>query len=190
MKKAEIRELYSKKRLALSEAEYGQLNFQLYQVFFSQVDLSFIKTLHVFLPIPSKKEVDTWLIIDRIRREFPHIRLVVPKVNPESGALDNFYFEGLHQLSTNTWGIQEPKQGLPVEPQKIDMVLIPLLAFDKTGHRVGYGKGFYDKFLTTCRPDCIKIGLSLFEATDQINDKNVFDIQLNACITPAGVARF
>ncbi|HET9053852.1 MAG TPA: 5-formyltetrahydrofolate cyclo-ligase, partial [Cyclobacteriaceae bacterium] len=87
MKKAEIRELYSKKRLALSEAEYSQLNFQLYQVFFSQVDLSFIKAMHVFLPISSKKEVDTWLIIDRIRREFPHIRLVVPKVNSQSSTL-------------------------------------------------------------------------------------------------------
>jgi len=131
MTKQELRKLYFQKRQALSEAEYGQLTFQLYQNFFSTIDLSFIKVLHTFLPIISKKEVDTWLIIDRIKREFPHIRISIPKVNSQTGVFDSFYFEGLHQLATNTGGIQEPKQGIPTEPERIDLVLIPLLAYDK-----------------------------------------------------------
>jgi 5-formyltetrahydrofolate cyclo-ligase len=190
MTKRELRKLYLQKREALSEAKYGQLTFQLYQNFFSSIDLSFIKVLHTFLPIAAKKEVDTWLIIDRIKREFPHIRISIPKVNSQTGVFDSFYFEGLHQLTTNEWGIQEPKQGIPTEPEKVDLVLIPLLAYDKKGHRVGYGKGFYDKFLATCRPDCKKIGLSLFEAQEKIADVKDFDVQMDHCITPHAVINF
>lgn len=190
MTKQELRKLYLQKRQALSEAQYGQLNFQLYQNFFSHIDLSFIHTLHTFLPITERKEVDTWLIIDRIKREFPHIRISIPKVNTQTGVFDSFYFEGLHQLATNEWGIQEPKQGIPTEPEKIDLVLIPLLAYDKKGNRVGYGKGFYDKFLATCRPDCKKIGLSLFEAEEKITDVSDLDIKMNQCITPAAIVNF
>src|SRR5688572_21205866 len=105
MTKQELRKIYLEKRQALPEAEYAQRNFQLYQNFFSTVDLSFIKVLHTFLPIPSKREVDTWLIIDRIKREYPHIRISIPKVSTQTNALENFYFEGLHQLVTNAWGI-------------------------------------------------------------------------------------
>lgn len=190
MTKQELRTLYLQKRQALSVAEYGQLMFQLYQNFFSNIDLSFINVLHTFLPITEKKEVDTWLIIDRIKREFPHIRISIPKVNAQTGVFDSFYFEGLHQLGTNTWGIQEPKQGIPTEPEKINLVLIPLLAYDKNGHRVGYGKGFYDKFLTTCRPDCKKIGLSLFEAEEKIKDVSDLDVRMDQCITPRKVITF
>lgn len=190
MTKQELRKIYTQKRAALSEAQYGQLNFQLYQNFFSTVDLSFVKVLHTFLPIIKKKEVDTWLILDRIRREFPHVRISIPKVNSETGVFDSFYFEGLHQLAMNELGIQEPKQGIPTEPDKIDIVLIPLLAYDKHGNRVGYGKGFYDKFLATCRPDCQKIGLSHFGAEEKISDANKTDVKLDSCITPSDVIRF
>ncbi len=183
MKKQELREIYLNKRLALSEAEYNQLSFQLYQNFFANTDLSFIKVLHTFLPITSKKEPDTWLIIDRIRREYPHIRISIPKVNNQTGDLENFYFEGLHQLATNEWGIQEPKQGIPTEPEKIDMVLVPLLVFDELGHRVGYGKGYYDRFLKTCSPKTQKIGVSFFPPLSKINHED-YDIKLNSVITP------
>jgi len=190
MTKQELRQLYLQKRQALSEAEYAQLNFQLYQNFFSTIDLSFAKVLHTFLPIHSKKEVDTWLIIDRIRREYPHIRISIPKVNRKKNELENFYFEGLHQLATNDWGIQEPKQGIPTESQKIDMVLVPLLAFDQSGHRVGYGKGYYDKFLITCKSGCKKIGLSHFVALNTIDEIDSKDIRLDIVVTPAGISNF
>lgn len=190
MTKQELKKVYLQKRQALSEAEYAHLNFRLYQHFFSTVDLTFATVLHTFLPILSKKEVDTWLIIDRIRTEYPHIRISIPKVNGKTGELENFYFEGLHQLATNEWGIQEPKQGIPTESQKIDMVLVPLLAFDQSGHRVGYGKGYYDKLLKTCKPTCKKIGLSLFTAEEKIADTNSSDIALNQCITPTQIFNF
>ncbi|MDP2160837.1 MAG: 5-formyltetrahydrofolate cyclo-ligase, partial [Flavobacterium sp.] len=90
----------------------------------------------------------------------------------------------------NDYGIPEPVDGLEVPVAKIDVVFVPLLAYDKNGHRVGYGKGFYDRFLSECKPTTIKIGLSFFEPEDLIEDVFESDIQLNYCITPQTIYIF
>jgi 5-formyltetrahydrofolate cyclo-ligase len=182
MTKAQLRKIYLQKRLDLTQAECLQLSRQLCEQFFFCIDVSLVKVLHIFLPIEKKNEPNTWLIIDRLRREFPNVRLSIPKTN---GTMENFYFEGLHQLETNAWGIAEPKQGIPTPTEKIDVVLVPLVAFDSTGHRVGYGKGYYDRFLASCRTDCKKIGISFFEPVDLIDDTTDTDIKLNGFLTPS-----
>ncbi len=88
------------------------------------------------------------------------------------------------ELMHNDYGIEEPSGGNKVMENEIDLILVPLLAFDKYGFRVGYGKGYYDKFLFQCRKDSIKIGLSYFDPVDEIEDINSFDIPLNYCVTP------
>ncbi|CAN5350337.1 5-formyltetrahydrofolate cyclo-ligase [soil metagenome] len=189
MNKQEIRTLYLDKRKKLTPAECAQLNLQLYNLFFSSFDLSFITVLHSYLPLQKSNEPDTWLIIDRIKREFPHIRISIPRIGADH-QLENFYFEGFHQLQVNSWGIQEPKQGVPTPSEKIDMVIVPLLAYDKIGQRVGYGKGFYDRFLQNCKEDCKKIGLSFFEEVDEISGTDAFDVRLDSCINPSGIEFF
>lgn len=188
MTKSELRKVYADRRLALGEGEVFQLSRQICDLFFASVDLSMIKILHCYLPIENKKEPDTWQIVDRIRREFPHIRLAVPKVTGHD--IESYFFEGLHQLNKNEWGIPEPKQGVLVNPQNVSAVLVPLLAFDRSGHRVGYGKGFYDRFLKQCQPQCARIGLSFFEPEDRIEDVSAYDVALTQCITPSGVFNF
>lgn len=190
MTKAELRTTYLQKRAGLSEAEYLQLSHQLCDRFFVNVDLSFVRVLHTFLPIEKNHEPNTWLILDRIKREFPHIRLSVPKVNHQSKELDNFYFEGIDQLELNLWGIPEPKQGIPTPHEKIDLVVTPLLAFDKQGHRVGYGKGFYDKLFAKCNPSCKRVGLSLFAPVEVIDDVDVYDEPLTMALTPTDSLAF
>lgn len=189
MTKAELRKLYLQKRQTLGEANYQQLNLALYHAFFSSIDLSFIKTVHSFLPIREKFEPDAWMIIDRIRREFPHIRLSIPKINA-AGVMENIYFEGLHQLEKNKWGIEEPRHGVPTPSEKIDLVLVPLLCYDAKGNRVGYGKGYYDIFLKACQPACRKIGISLFDTPEIIDDIDKHDVQLDAILTPNGLQSF
>ncbi len=182
MKKDELRKIYLAKRKALSEIDYAQKSKQLSDLFFLSVNLSAIEVLHIYLPIKEKREPDTWLIINRIQKEFPHIQLSVPKV--ENDTMENYFFEGLHQLKKNPWGILEPQQGILTPLEKIDLVIVPLLTFDLQGHRVGYGKGFYDRLLKECETDCKKIGLSLFEPVDRIEDSSSHDERLNACFTP------
>jgi len=99
-------------------------------------------------------------------------------------------FDDEVELVDNAFGIAEPSAGEIVEPGEIDLALVPLLAFDQHGYRVGYGKGYYDKFLSQCREDVIKIGLSFFEPVDEIGDINQFDIPLNYCVTPQKVYEF
>ncbi len=186
--KQEIRSEYLKLRQRLTLLEYEQLNKKLCSLFFSFVDLSAVKCLHIFLPIVSKKEPNTWLIIDRLKKDFLHVRISIPKIDGED-RLISFYFEGKQQIAENQWGIPEPKFGKETPTQEIDLVIVPLLAFDKKGHRVGYGKGYYDRFIAQCRPDCKKVGLSFFESADLIPSTK-HDIALNYVVTPSQVHVF
>ena len=184
MTKGELRKLFLRKRVDLPAADYFLLNEKICDHFFEDVDLTGVRVLHTFLPIEKNREVNTWLIIDRLKLEFPSLRIAVPKINNQSGLLDNFYFEEAGQLENNLWGIPEPKYGVPTPTKEIDAVLVPLLACDAMGHRVGYGRGFYDKFLSTCRPDCRKIGLSFFDVVDKIAGTSENDVRLNLIVTP------
>ena len=188
MTKQEIRSEYQQLRLALSPERLSLLSEKLSAFFFSNVDLSSVNTIHLFLPILSKNEPDTWLIIRKLKNEFPHVRISIPRV--ENDHLANFYFESDSQLKKNKWGIQEPAFGVSTPTEKIDLVIVPLLAFDKKGSRLGYGKGFYDKFLSTCRSNCKKIGLSFFEPYLELIPVDQHDLPLDAVITPSQVFEF
>lgn len=93
-------------------------------------------------------------------------------------------------LEENAWGIVEPVEGERIAESALDLVLIPLLVADGKGNRVGYGKGFYDRFLVQCRPDCVKIGISYFDPIEKIDDVDAFDIPLDMLVTPKKIYRF
>ena len=190
MTKKELRKIYLDRRYSLSQDEYNRLNSQLSTNFFSAVDLSIVTTLHTFLPIEKNMEPDTWQVITGIRSHHPHIHISIPRVNDSTGMLENILFENTEQLRTNKWGIPEPYTGSTVPVQEIDMVLVPMIIFDRLGQRVGYGKGYYDKFLSMCRKNCQRIGISLFEPVERIDDINKFDVPLNYCLTPINFYHF
>jgi 5-formyltetrahydrofolate cyclo-ligase len=187
MTKDHVRKLFLQKRTSLSEAEFQRLNKLIVQHFFASIDLKTIQVLHTFLPIEKQKEVNTWQIIDGIQKSHPHIKISVPRINNQLSIIENFYFENREQLEKNTWGILEPKQGIPTPLEKIDTVLVPLLGFDKKGNRVGYGRGFYDKFLATTSAK--KIGLSFFEPVKAIEGMSPQDIPLDLVVCPEGVVK-
>ncbi|MDZ4716249.1 MAG: 5-formyltetrahydrofolate cyclo-ligase [Cytophagales bacterium] len=189
MTKKELRKLFLDKRKKLSPGECAQFNQTLHSFFFSAVDLSFIRVLHTYLPMEKNNEPDTWAIVDRLRREFPHIRISIPRVGPTE-ELENIFFEGLHQIASSPWGIPEPRQGVPTPIEKIDLVIVPLLAVDQRGNRVGYGRGYYDRMLRNVREDCVKVGLSFFDPVVVIEDAERLDVPIDRCITPQGVTNF
>ncbi len=150
--------------------------------FFREFDLGRIKFLHCFVSIEKFNEVDTRLIFERLWRDFPCITTVVPRINIETGEMQNLNFTSRTRLIKNVWGIDEPTHNECVETELIDVVLVPLLCFDEVGHRVGYGKGFYDRFLSRCRTDCLKIGLSFFPPVEAIDDVGGHDMEFDFCI--------
>ena len=190
MNKKELRSIYLEKRLALTDSEYVDRNKKLVDLFFTMVDLNGINVIHIFLPMVKYKEPNTWPIIERIKKENPAIRFSIPKVNTKNQLLDSFYFDSQDQLKENKWGIQEPQFGDHTDPKDIDLVIVPLLAIDKRGHRVGYGKGYYDKLLSQCKPTCLTVGVTLFEPIENIEDVNKLDVALNTCITPKKFKKF
>ncbi|RYD79632.1 MAG: 5-formyltetrahydrofolate cyclo-ligase [Sphingobacteriales bacterium] len=186
MLKSEIRKQALKDRLAISDEEYQSLNNGLLKQFIT-LDFGSIKTLHIFLPIEEKKEPNTFLLVEWLAKNHPEIKIIVPKADFETALMTNHEYLGVDDLQKNLYNILEPQKGI-VHNGEIDMVLIPLLAFDKQGYRVGYGKGFYDRFLGNLNAQ--KIGLSLSPAIDKIDDVNEHDIQLDYCITPTETIKF
>lgn len=142
---------------------------------------------HLFLSITENNEIDTSFILSVLQGKDKNI--VLPKVLDET-SLIHYLLTDNTVLRKNKWNIPEPVDGLEVSPSKIDVAFIPLLAFDKQGYRVGYGKGFYDKFLKECREDVIKIGLSLFMPVDKISDTQEHDILMDYCVTPNKIYTF
>ena len=109
---------------------------------------------------------------------------MLSKTDFETKTMSHILLQDNTSIELNRWNIPEPKNGIPISDQQIEVVFIPLMAFDELGNRVGYGKGFYDGFLKNCSKDTLKIGLSFFEADAEIKDIEPFDIPLDYCITP------
>jgi 5-formyltetrahydrofolate cyclo-ligase len=101
--------------------------------------------------------------------------------------MTHFLLTDSTKIIPNALGIPEPVSGLEVPVSKIEAVFVPLLAYDKLGHRVGYGKGFYDTFLQQCNPNTVKIGLSFFGPEEKIEDISAADVALDYVVTPEGV---
>jgi 5-formyltetrahydrofolate cyclo-ligase len=119
-------------------------------------------------------------------------QLIFPKVEKSTGQLAPYLTDKKSTFLQSDWGILEPQSDTSVRlnPKDIDLILIPLLAVDTQGHRVGYGKGFYDRFLAQTKPHVIKIGLGLTEPIEPIEDLNPYDIALDFAITPLSTYRF
>ncbi|MCC9136534.1 5-formyltetrahydrofolate cyclo-ligase [Pontibacter silvestris] len=177
------------KRQALAAEEVQLRSQRIADLFFQHFALQPGQMVHVFLPILKNNEVNTWLIIEQLWREYPMVRVAVPVTDVAKNVLSHHHLTEEAVLVENTWGIPEPQDAHVIQAQEVDIVLLPLLAFDKSGHRVGYGKGFYDRFLAGCRPDVLKVGLSLEPPVEQITDTNLFDVPLDAVVMPEGVWR-
>ncbi|MFH6993294.1 5-formyltetrahydrofolate cyclo-ligase [Flavobacterium sp. FlaQc-48] len=143
---------------------------------------------HVFLPIEEQKEVNTEYVLHLLSGKDKEI--VVSKSDFETTGMTHFLLTDNTRIKKNEYNIPEPVNGLQVPTSNIDVVFVPLLAFDVFGNRIGYGKGFYDKFLSECKPETIKIGLSFYEAENQIEDIFESDIKLDFCVTPLKIYTF
>ncbi|HLT82229.1 MAG TPA: 5-formyltetrahydrofolate cyclo-ligase [Cyclobacteriaceae bacterium] len=189
MTKSELRKKYLSQRTMLTDDAYRTACDAITAHFFHAVDLTDVRVVHSYLPIERSKEPDTWLIINLLQERFPEIRISVPKINSD-GTMTSYYFEGTHQLKESPFGIPEPTYGDVTAPEDIDILIVPLLVFDQNGYRVGYGKGFYDRFLLQCKETSQRAGLSLFPPEVQIDDIAEFDQRMDLVITPEQVYRF
>lgn len=146
------------------------------------------KLSSLFLPIERQKEINTYLLLERARNF--GAQFTVTQASFKTMALKHFVYTDNTVLEVNKFGIPEPTKGKKIAADKHDLVFVPLLAADKKGNRVGYGKGFYDRFLAKCSPNCKFIGLTLFEPVDNISDIVPTDKKLHYLVTPSQVHTF
>lgn len=190
MTKSQLRPLYLEKRRAVTDIAITEMSRKIADTFFSTFDLRSVSSLHCYISISKFKEVDTSFIFERIWNEFANVRTYAPLVDHKVDRLEHIHYTSKSALNENGWGIREPVGDQKAEPGEFGLVLVPLLCADERGYRVGYGKGYYDKFLAECRPDCSKVGLSFFPPIDRIDDLRDGDIPLDMFILPDSIYRF
>ena len=187
MKKKDLRKKYNKLRDELTSEEIENLNKSILKNI-QRLNIWDKEYFHVFLTMKNKKEIDTSILIDKLWEENKILSTSVS--NFKNNTLENYRYKSDTKIEINSWGIPEPINAKIINDKEIDVVFVPLLAFDKRGYRVGYGKGFYDIFLANCKVDVIKIGISFFEGEDVIEDLHEADMKLDYCVTSSKVYEF
>ena len=187
MKKSELRTKYKALRKQLSEIEIEEMSLAIANKIIS-LPIWEKTYFHIFLPITEHHEVNTEFILHLLSGKDKEI--IISRSDFDTRNMQHFLLTDNTKIKKNEYNIPEPVDGIEVPSAKIEVVFVPLLAFDKKGNRTGYGKGFYDKFLSECKPETIKIGLFFFEAEELIEDVFEGDVQLDYCVTPERVYRF
>ena len=187
MTKQELRQKYKALRHELTDKQIEDYSLAIANQLL-QLDIWNRFFYHVFLAIVHHKEINTEYILNILAGKDKNI--VVPKSNFEDFSMTHFLLTDSTKLKKNSLGIPEPIDGIEIKSRQIEVVFIPLLAFDTHGNRIGYGKGFYDRFLSQCKPETLKIGLSFFEAEPEIIGASADDIKLDYCVTPKTIYRF
>lgn len=188
MNKAALRKKYLEKRMMLSPAEKEMLE-DLMLLQFQRLPEEVPATIMSFVPLEKYNEFNPIHVEEYCAfKTFDRQTLCFP-VMVDDG-LQAIVADEHTAFVERNFGVMEPEDGAIIEPSDIGMVFVPLLAFDASGYRVGYGKGFYDRFLKKCSPDVITVGFSFFSAVTDISDIHEHDIPLNYCITPEEIFTF
>lgn len=141
MNKQELRCAIRERKRAMTEEEIVERSNALAEKFYHTPAYQAASTIYGYLPY--NQEVRTVPMLQRALDDGK--RVAVPKVYGEE--MRFIYLEDLTQVSKGYAGIPEPIADAPVAEDKQALVLMPGLAFDPQGHRIGYGGGFYDRFL-------------------------------------------
>ncbi|MFY0651116.1 MAG: 5-formyltetrahydrofolate cyclo-ligase [Cyclobacteriaceae bacterium] len=186
--KKHLRKVFLRKRRSLSHEKKLTRESLITEAFRKKLPSNTKSIVHCFLPIEKQNEINTYPIIEYLDQSDG--KVVVSRSDTEDNTMTHFLYEGKNRLETNKWGIPEPVSGKRISANEIDIVLVPLVIFDKLGNRIGYGKGYYDRFLTNCRADCTFIGLSLAPPVDVLPCIEEMDVKLDYCISPMGLHTF
>lgn len=139
----------------------------------------------IFVFVSFKSEVDTHEIIKQALKDSKTI--CVPRINAKEREMEIFKINSLEELKEGYYGILEPGEDCPaVNGNNIDIVLMPGAAFDRQGGRIGYGGGFYDRFLSRMNKKVDKIALAYdFQILDRV-PMDEFDVRVDGIVTNEG----
>jgi len=186
LSKNEIRQTYLQARRAMPRELIVEKSRRVEENLVAQKEYLEAKSVAGY--VAREDEVQTVPILERVIAGGK--KMVVPRVDPVSDQLQFFEIRGTRELAPGRFGILEPKgTGAPVPLDETDIVLVPLIAWDGRGYRVGYGKGYFDRALST-RGSSAAIGLAFeSQAVPRVPDSGS-DVPLNLVVTENRVVRF
>lgn len=181
--KQALRKIYIANRKTIDRREQHRLLAAMYD-FIAEVPVSPARLGMSYRAIAQNHEVPAEIFEEYLEENWKTAQFCYPKVEFGTHQMDAYLDDEHLVWEDAAFQLTQPATGTIADPATIDVVLVPLLAFDEKGYRLGYGKGFYDRFLTRCRPDTVKIGLSWFPPENRLPEIDAFDIPLNYCVTP------
>jgi len=178
-KKNKIRQNCLEQRSQLEEEDYQSKSSRIIERLTKLSEFKEAGVVHCYVSLNRRKEVNTHPLIKMLLKS--NKKVAVPVTNFKKGTLTNLYLDRFEELKENKWGVPEPQKGKKAEKSDIDLVVVPMVAGDLKKNRIGYGKGFYDRFLRDI--GCPSAGL-VFELSiaDEIPVED-FDIPLSKLIT-------
>ncbi|MGM0581484.1 MAG: 5-formyltetrahydrofolate cyclo-ligase [Bacteroidota bacterium] len=184
MDKNTLRKVYLEKRRFLSEAEYERRNQLLYHRLIEFQEVHNFRSIHTYIPIKKNKEPDTFPFIQYIWSNQPKVDVVTAISDLNTPVLSHVQIKEHTTFLENKWGIPEPQDGDSYAIENIECVLVPMVVGSKNGHRIGYGKGYYDRFLQKCKSNTIFVGVTLGPLLEGNLYANHYDIPMHSMITP------
>jgi len=186
-RKQQLRKKHKKLRKALTEDKINEYSLKIANLALD-LDIWKYEYYHIFLPIQKQKEVNTEYLLQVLQGRDKQV--VLSKSDFLTKSMQHFLLTDSTRIVENEFGIPEPQNGIVINPELLDVVFIPLLAYDYFGNRVGYGQGFYDRFLAYCKPDVVKVGLSFFLPEKEKITASNEDIMLDCCISDEKIFHF
>lgn len=186
--KHEIKQKILQKREKLTPEEIRDLSDEIEDNLFSLDEFKNAKNIMFYASF--QKEVDTHETIKALL-EKKEKRIFVPYVLKNNPLLNVSELKNFNELTPKTFSILEPKEKFMREsdPEKMDLIIVPGLVFGKDGNRIGYGYGYYDRFLKNLKKKIVKVGLSYdFQLLDKIPSEE-HDVPMDIIVTEKKIVR-
>lgn len=183
--KQQIREKLLARRKSLPEKHYLQKSKQIYERLKNLDEFKQANFVHCYVSINKRREVNTHPLLKEMLQAGKNV--AVPFTQIEKGTLRHIQLKHFEDLESNRWGVLEPGEGDEIHPGKLDLVIVPMVGGDLNKNRIGYGKGFYDRFLA--KTNCPKIGLLFEECLVERLPAERFDVRLNKVVTESKIVK-
>jgi len=144
-RKSSVRDSFMNVRKSLQKTEWLALSERISDQLFSQNSFLKADTIHIYVSMEKQREVSTQKIIKKCFKLGK--RVVVPKME-NNGKLTHHLIHSLEDLTPNRWGVEEPAENNPLDIRELSLIIVPMVAADFSRNRIGYGKGYYDQFLS------------------------------------------
>ncbi|MDZ7757340.1 5-formyltetrahydrofolate cyclo-ligase [Rhodohalobacter sp.] len=177
--KRSLRKFYLQRRMQIPGDQIDLYNEAIFEKVKTLQEFQEADIIHIYASMDDRNEVDTFHIMDYTLKTKK--RVIVP-VMKQAGKLKHCEIDSTSSLKKNSWGVPEPVNQNPLDEINPDIIFVPMVAGDLQKNRLGYGKGYYDRFLASTKS--VKAGL-LFEK--QLSDESIpidtYDVPLDILIT-------